>query len=119
MTRVNCVSPIELTNQHLLAEYRELPRIRHAYPRNNTPVIPLEYILGKGHLTFFYNKGLWLENRHKELIAEMKLRGFTVNLPPLDLSHWPKWAMRNWIPTKEAIELNRARIAERLGAKEQ
>jgi hypothetical protein len=71
--------------------------------------------MGKGHETFFYDKGVWLERRHQELVAEMRRRGFTVNYPELDLSHWPGHAMNDWIPTDEALAVDRARIKERLG----
>lgn len=41
MTRINCVAPIELTTKHLVAEYRELPRIynlvRAAIKRGERP----------------------------------------------------------------------------------
>jgi len=71
-------------------------------------------MMGKGHVTFFYDKGMWLENRHRELIAEMKSRGITVNLPPLDLSHWGVDKMNDWNPSQEEIEINRERITRRL-----
>lgn len=113
MTRINCVPAKELTQAHLIAEYRELPRIRHAWPRKTKPVIPKNYLMGKGHVTFFYDKGIWLENRHAELIAEMLNRGYNANLPPLNLSHWPESAMNDWEATSEAIAVNKKRIAER------
>lgn len=114
MTRINLVDPSELSDQHLLAEYRELPRVRHAYPRKKNPVIPTRYVLGKGHVTFFYNKGTWLEYRHQSLILEMHFRGFTVNLPALKLSHWPKEAMQWWEASPKEIEINRRRIQDRV-----
>jgi len=117
MTRINCIPVTELTSKHLLAEYRELPRVRHAYPRKASASIPPAYVLGKGHVTFFYDKGLWLEQRHAALIAEMRRRGYTVNLPPLDLGHWPQGAMNNWRVTDEAMRLNRERISQRLAGK--
>jgi len=117
MTRINVIQPTELNRQMLLAEYRELPRIRHAYPRKSATTIPPAYVLGKGHVTFFYDKGLWLEQRHAALIAEMRRRGYTVNLPALDLSHWPAGAINDWHPTDEAIRLNRERISQRLAGK--
>jgi len=114
MTRINCIPPNELIRQHLVAEYRELPRVRHAWPRKTEPNIPSFYCLGKGHVTFFYNKGSWLERRHRELIDEMKRRGYKVNMKPLDLSHWPKHAMKDWEPGEYDKKINRKRINQRI-----
>lgn len=114
MTRINLVPAEELTTKHLVSEYRELPRVRHAYPRKIPAKIPNSYRIGKGHVTFFYNKGLWLEKRHSELVDEMLRRGYTVNVPKLDLSHWDKRFMNDWTPTEEEINISKARINERL-----
>lgn len=112
MTRINCIPVTELNVKMLVCEYREMLRARHwkVYKRE----LPDSYRLGTGHCLFFHNKGLYLMRRHKELIEEMKRRGYTVNLPQLDLSHWPNWALNEWIPDSQAMKLNRERIAERL-----
>lgn len=114
MTRINVIPPSELNAKMLVSEYRELPRVRHAYPRRKPATIPESYRLGLGHVTFFYDKAVWLERRHRQLIAEMGRRGYTVNLPALDLSHWPGWARQDWQPDQAAMKLNRERIRERL-----
>lgn len=54
MTRINLVEPRYLTDEHLLAEYRELPRVftyvdRHGIAEDR----PESYKLGKGHVKFF------------------------------------------------------------------
>lgn len=116
MTRINCIPIDELTRQHCFAEYRELPRIRHAWPRREHPNIPKHYCLGKGHCTFFYDKGLWLLKRHKALYAYLvEYWGYNIQkIPIIDLTHWPQCAMNNWIPDNNAMRLNRERIHERL-----
>ena len=119
MTRINCIPVSELVNKHLLAEYREMPRLRHAYPRKSAPNIPSSYRMGRGHVTFFYNKGAYLIRRYNDLVAEMQQRGYTVNYPAIDLAHWPQSAMNDWKPTTEALAINRQRIAERLAASTQ
>lgn len=126
MTRINCVPVEELTDKHLVAEYRELPRVfklmRAAQDRGEAPTDgrnPRSYVLGTGHVRFFYNKGLFLLRRQKALVAEMQARGFKPQftdpselLPEgLDL-----WRMMDWTPDEEALRLNRSRIAERLAA---
>lgn len=116
MTRINCIPVKELTGKHLVAEYREICWARSWKIRKRP--LPESYRMGKGHCLFFHNKGQWLEKRHRQLIAEMKERGYQVNLSPLDLAHWPFWAMKDWQPDKTAMAINRERIQERLNAAE-
>ena len=84
MTRINLVNPSELTDQHLIAEYREIFMVGGSLNRNlNSKVgyredrVPKQYTLNTGHVYFFYNKGKYLHRRYKQLITEMKRRGFT------------------------------------------
>ena len=112
MTRINLIEPKELSQQHLIAEYREMLRLRRLHPRKTMPFIP-KYKMGKGHLLFFADKGLWLIKRHNLLCQEMLRRKYTVNFS-LDLSHWPKLAMNDWQPTVEEIATSKERIQERL-----
>ena len=127
MTRINCIPPKELTDKHLVAEYRELPRIfklirgwcdRHADSPCKFPTddLPQEYRLGKGHVLFFYDKGYWLYRRQQSLIKEMKARGFNPKFTnPYQLFNSIPFPMQgDWVPTEEAMELNRERIRERL-----
>ena len=113
MTRINCIPASKLSRQHLTAEYREMLRLRHAYPRKSTPCVPGSYRLGRGHVTFFYNKGGWLLHRHAQLRNEMKRRGYTVNYE-LDLSSWPQSAMGDWMPDVDAKLRSVARITNRM-----
>lgn len=114
MTRINCVPVSELTDKHLVAEYRELPRLRHAKHANG---VPDTYRMGEGHCRFFYNKGRYLMRRHAQLIDEMKRRGCTVNLPTLKLD-WPADRMKDWRPGKADRYINRQRIKERMSKNE-
>ena len=89
MTRVNAVPVSWLIDQHLVAEYREIPRVRPAalrWARLGRPGPPPSerYVLGPGHVRFFYVRLGWLAARHRALVAEMRDRGFAVNLPPLE-----------------------------------
>lgn len=125
MTRINVVEPRMLTGKHLVAEYRELPRVfglvRHAQYAGKTPDdydIPDAYLLGKGHVTFFYDKLLWLSWRHVHLVNEMQRRDyepkFTENLRVThsDLSsHW--WG--DWVPDDNARQINLRRLRETSG----
>jgi hypothetical protein len=82
MTRINIgIEPYELCDQMLLAEYRELPRVRAiALKNNNDKRIPNDFILGKGHVLYFINKGKYLKQRWDELCEEIKYRNFNTNL---------------------------------------
>jgi hypothetical protein len=122
MTRINCVPPSELTDKHLLAEYRELPRLfaltRAWYDRDGDySSLPKVYTMGKGHVKFFYDKSLWLFMRQCQLYDECYDRGFRVTRRPNMIdSFWdgPRRSWNDWTPTPEALAINRARIKERL-----
>lgn len=118
----------ELHDKHLVAEYRELPRIfglaKAAFERGEKPGenAPGRYTLGKGHVRFFYDKLQWLFNRQVFLVKEMIRRGFNpIHRNPLTLVNStmgrmsPDW-FKNWEPDEEAMTLNRQRINERLEA---
>jgi len=121
MTRINVVPVQELTRQHLIAEYRELPRIfnlvRAAAARGETPDDPRnprEYVLGTGHCRFFYPRLAFLRNRQFLLIEEMYERRYEprYNSNSLGANISEEW-WGNYVATSEALALNRARIAER------
>jgi deoxyribonuclease (pyrimidine dimer) len=124
MTRINCIPPAELTSRHLVAEYRELPRIfalvRAAIARGETPDDPRnppDYRLGTGHVRFFYCRLGYLAKRQAALVGEMQSRGFkpTFTDPSGLLLGIPAVWCGDWEPSEAAISANRARIAERLG----
>jgi len=85
MTRINTIDPAYLTDKHLIAEYRELPRVfalitKWVRSGCKSPR-PSQYTLGKGHVRFFYDKPSWLRARHRALVNEMRARSFEVNHP--------------------------------------
>ena len=123
MTRINCISPAELSQLHLIAEYRELPRVfalvRQAAARGERPDDPRnpgEYTLGRGHLRFFYPRLGYLLARQTALITEMQRRGYRTLYSSVDqLSDGiPEGWLGEWEPTQSAITLNRARIKLRI-----
>lgn len=119
MTRINCVPVSELSDRHLVAEYRELPRVyalsAAALGRGETPNDhPDEYFLGKGHVKFFYSRLGYIRKRQRQLIQEMRRRGFQVNYPEVhDCTAWPRSWRRRWTPDAAALRMNRARIRDR------
>ena len=121
MTRINLVDPPTLHSKHLLAEYRELPRVfglvQAAQQRGMTPATagtPPHFVLGKGHVTFFYDKLRFLEVRFRQLVVECAVRGFSIQhmrIPYVEVAeHW--W--NDWTPRPEDIALSQARITERM-----
>jgi len=126
MTRINLVNPKELSDQHLVAEYREIFMVGSSLQRsiksknwlktkNN---IPDEFTLNKGHVTFFYNKGMYLDKRYSLLVKEMKRRG--MNPDPkrkFKKSQWPKYLYNDWKPKNKDIKIIRKRIEEKINLK--
>lgn len=118
MTRINVVPVSELTDQHLMAEYRELPMVMGSSKRSNVAnyVPSTKYTLNTGHVKFFYNKKSYLIKRYNELIIELKRRGF--NIDPLsrnvDFSLLDKFPQCEWEPNDDDREINRERIQIRI-----
>ena len=119
MTRINVVPVQELSRQHLLSEYRELPRVfalaRNAQYSNFDRKQPIEYTLGTGHVLFFYNKLGYIQKRHKQLVDEMHSRGYTCNFDDVvALSDGiQSYMFGDYVPTEKALTINRERIALR------
>ena len=117
MTRINIgIPPKELTNKHLIAEHRELKRIPNvvAKGRYNLKNIPSQFSLGKGHVSFFYDKLGYLKERYVDLYNECLARGFNVQSY---LGSWdgvPSMLMNGYTPTARDVEIIRERIADRL-----
>jgi len=124
MTRINCVPPKELTREHLIAEYRELPRVfgmvfgmvERGVTDPSLADIPPTYRMGTGHMKFFADKLGYLVRRQKSLIAEMRSRGYDPRFPEPEklLVDIPQAFHGDWEPDEEALRISRARIAERL-----
>ncbi len=129
LTRVNCVPVEELTNRHLLAEYREIPRIyrlvQKAIDRGESPgtKVPDHYTMGTGHVRFFYNKLEYVLHRQIELRDEMLKRGMkpVTYANPESVNHGIDhpgfW--NDWKPSPTDQNINRRRIAARLRRSEQ
>lgn len=120
MTRINTIDPSALTDQHLLAEYRELPRVVTLaaawLERGGHGQLPEHYTLGPGHVRFFYDKLGWLRRRHAALVAECQRRGFDVRFT--DGLSVPSALAGDWLPTVDAVRLCMARLRERLLARD-
>jgi deoxyribonuclease (pyrimidine dimer) len=124
VTRINLVPPSELMDQHLMAEFREIKMIGPALRRSlrsckpHELCIPEEYVLGKGHVMFFYDKGEYLRKRHGQLVEELWFRGFNITYNEFPIEYFEREILRkDYSPTPAALALIRARIAEKLAAR--
>tara|TARA_Y100001970_G_C14230849_1_gene858532 strand:- start:1480 stop:1884 length:405 start_codon:yes stop_codon:yes gene_type:complete len=123
MTRINIIDPSELYDQHLIAEYREIFMVAGSLKRTlvsktgyKKEKVSKLYTLNKGHVYFFYNKGLYLHKRYDAIIYEMKKRGFK----PDSARKFPVNIFRDnglyndWKPKKEDYKIIRQRIEEKI-----
>lgn len=118
MTRINVVDVTELTDQHLMAEYRELPMVFTSAKRSNpSKFVPLtDYTLNKGHVTFFFNKKQYLLNRWMDLVMELNKRNYNID-PAQRRVLWnelDKFPQINWTPDKKARQVNIQRLEEKI-----
>ena len=122
MTRINIIPVSELTDQHLIAEYREITMVPAALKRTlNSKLgfkkakIPAKFTLNTGHVYFFYNKGLYLDKRYNELVEEMILRGFNPDVKRIfPKKVFPSELFNDWVPSIKEQELVRVRIKEKI-----
>lgn len=127
MTRINTLPVKLLLDQHLMAEYRELPMVMASLYRSLVAVdgraknlrIPNNYTLGAGHVSFFYNKEKYLFTRWKQLIKELKHRGFQVDpsAREVDWSVFDTVKQVQWEPTASDRIINFERIVQRFSMK--
>jgi len=114
------VDPSILADQHLIAEYRELlipvGQLKKLGWKSKSP-IPAKLSLGKGHITFWRDKQLYLKRRHDALVAEMLLRGFKPNYRFWEYDQVPAEFWNDWEPTMEDSQILRARIYDRITLK--
>lgn len=124
MTRINSAIPVKaLTDEHLLAEHREIKRICAQFKSSilegkKSVKIPERFTLGTGHVTFFLDKGLFTFTRYRAIYTECKDRGFQVE------DYSANWDIYKETPayyldyqcTKEEYLLLKERILERIGS---
>ena len=126
MTRINIVPTEELSDQHLVAEYRELFMVGSALARTlkspnrdkSLSSIPEKFTFNTGHVKFFYNKGEYLHKRYIALQEEMKARG--MNPDPdrvFKREQWPDELYNDWTPSEQEQAILRERLQERIDQK--
>lgn len=120
MTRINLVDPVELTDNHLIAEYREIRLLcsnlqrtlksKHGFQERK---VPKEFTLNSGHVYFFYDKGLYLHKRYNNIRKEMERRGFK-SQHDFPVEKWPPFLYNDWVPSERDKNVVRERIALRI-----
>jgi deoxyribonuclease (pyrimidine dimer) len=126
VTRINLVDPKALTDQHLIAEYLELPMVFGSLKRTlnsktgfDPKKIKKRCPLGGGHIYFFYDKLGYLKKRYLKLIKEMHRRGFnpSPDSRKTDLNQFPKHLYRDYRPSQAEKDLLKKRILSRIKRK--
>ena len=126
MTRINLVPPEELSDQHLVAEYREIFMVGSSLQRSlrspnwekTKKSIPKQFTLNKGHVKFFYDKGKYLSERYDELIKEMKRRQMSPDsLRIFKKEQWPDELFNSWKPNDYDLKVVRTRIEMKIKLK--
>lgn len=116
MTRINSGIPVKnLTDEHLLAEHREIKRMPYYVKRIlkgeiKKPDIPPSICLGKGHVKFFVDKGEFTLNRYLEIKRECENRNYTIT----DFSSNWKDLPQDYMKTYEPSEVDRVLLMDRI-----
>lgn len=88
MTRINAdISPEALTDQHLMAEWREIKMVPKALVRalktksvsDVMKSIPKKFCLNVGHVRHFYDKMGFLQDRYEKLTKELLAREYQID----------------------------------------
>lgn len=126
MTRINSAISVEnLTDEHLLAEHREIKRLPDnflkALKSGALRRIPREFCLGTGHVTFFLDKQLFLLKRYYQIRTECVRRGFNVedysdNWLGLEDYMQGRGCWYDYMPTDKERKLLQSRICECINA---
>ncbi len=115
MTRINVIPVSELSDQHLIAEYHELPRVLKQ--NVNISDASEKYLLGKGHVKWARKHSMFIAVRFADLVMEMNYRGFKAGYDGAWSLLLPSDCKNFYEPTNEDIELNRKRIKEKYNMK--
>jgi deoxyribonuclease (pyrimidine dimer) len=128
MTRINAgIHPRLLTNEHLLAEHREIKRLCTLYYNRairakqglKISQPPKDFKLGQGHVLFFVDKPVFTLKRYRAIRRECLLRGLNVT------NYTRSWEVygnthdlinseSEYVPAKAHINLVTKRIASRI-----
>ena len=117
--RINIINPTYLTDNHLIAEYREMKMITAYYLKSakkgiDKSKISNVYTLNAGHAYMWYNKMLYIHRRFYDIVHEMKKRGFATNFDKINFNNIPEDTFNDYTVTQEDVRINLDRILIRL-----
>ncbi len=111
------VNPKYLTDQWLIAEYRELPMVVGSLRVNGWKLKSealKRFDLGKGHINWFKNRLLYLFRRHEEVKKEMIVRGFKCDVLSIIKEPGSESFWNDWNPNMEDSMKIRQRLEEKI-----
>ena len=115
MTRINSGIRVKsLTDEHLLAEHREIKRIPSVYKKVCSG-IPKKFCLGTGHVKFFVDKQKYLLERYKEIREELIIRGYKIDDYSTNWKDVSEDCFNDYVP-KEDSKIIAERIIERINS---
>lgn len=119
MTRINSSIPVDhLTDEHLLAEHREIKRLPYCLKRaissGSIKNLPSKFCLGKGHILFFLDKMGFIFNRYKSIHNECVKRGFAVTDYSDNFLGIDKVYCNDYVCTDEENNILKFRIIDRI-----
>ena len=115
--RINAGIPVKnLSDEHLRAEEAEIAMCPGFYNKvwKGKSLIPVQFTLGKGHISFFMNKKSWTLKRYQKLHEECLRRGFNIK----DKSErWSLWNPKNdvdYVPSIKDKQIVKERIITKI-----
>lgn len=115
MTRINVdIDPRKLTDEHLLAEHREIKRLPAVYNKYSKIGMPKEFTLGKGHVKFFLDKYKYTHKRYIQIYKECLSRGFNVEDYSNNWNDISQEDYNDYTPSIKDMYLLTDRIRERI-----
>lgn len=119
MTRVNAhIPPYVLSDQHLMAEHREIVRLAkqsHTYwTWSKREPLPESFRMGTGHVRYFFDKIDYIADRYTLLYEECLARGFNVQDYSEAFANPHPNAVGNYKPNAETIKTTQSIIFARL-----
>lgn len=122
--RINVINPRYLTDNHLVAEYRETKMATHYYSRStqtkkgiDPSKISSRYTLNTGHAYMWFDKFGYIDKRFQAILDEMTRRGFQTNFRELNFQNIPSSAFGDFVPDAKDIRINLDRILIRIADK--
>ena len=108
MTRINSAIPVSnLTDEHLLAEHREIKRLPYclfkAIKCKSIKKLPEQFTLGSGHVKFFLNKMHFVYWRYCRIFQECELRNFYVTDYSENFDDVPTDYNNDYYPSKQEL----------------